>query len=175
MTKACLGNKLESFLKSLIMLFVLLNTYFRCSSNGNLTSKITPRCFWEWTWGCVTPFNFLLNMITWACLLRSGLKIFFHWKAQYLISSGHCFKKFFLWNSKFLFWPKVRPLRFRISILVLEYNVLWNGYLWYKVIKSCNNVLLYKTNTYSNTFILDAIATNKLKKKTLDPRPWIKP
>ena len=95
MTKACLGNKLESFFKSPIVLFVLLNTFFRCSSNVNLTSKITPRCVWKLTWetllllkskgGCVAFFNFLLNMISWACLLRSGLKVVFHWKAQSLI------------------------------------------------------------------------------------------
>ena len=35
--------------------------------------------------GCVTFFNFLLNMTSWACLLRSGLKVIFHWKAQSLI------------------------------------------------------------------------------------------
>ena len=95
MTKACLGNKLESFRKSPIVLFVLLNTFFRCSSNFNLTSKITPRCVWELTWetllllkskgGCITFFAFLLNVISWACLLRSGLRVIFHWKAQSLI------------------------------------------------------------------------------------------
>ena len=94
MTKACLGNKLESFFKSPIVLFVLLNTFFRCSSNVNLTSKITRRCVWKLTWetllllkskgGCVTFFNFLLN-ISWACLQQSGLKVIFHWKAQSLI------------------------------------------------------------------------------------------
>ena len=95
MTKACLGNKLESFLKSPIVLFVLLITFFRCSSNVNLTSKITSRCVWELTWetllllkskgGCVAFFKFLLNMISWAYLLRSGLKVILHWKAQSLI------------------------------------------------------------------------------------------
>ena len=75
-------------IKSRINLFLLLNTFFRCSSNVNLTSKITPRCVWKLTWetllllkskgGCVAFFNFLLNMISWACLLRSGLKVIFH-------------------------------------------------------------------------------------------------
>ena len=95
MTKSCLGNKLESFRKSPIVLFLLLNTFFRCSSNVNLPPKITPRCVWELTWetllllkskgGCVVFFNFLLNIISWACFLRSGLKVIFHWKAQSLI------------------------------------------------------------------------------------------
>ena len=97
MTKTCLGNKLESFFESLIVLFVLLNTFFRCSLNVNLTSKITPRCVWKLTWetllllkskgGCVTFFNFQLNMISWVCLLQSGLKVIFHWKAQSFIFS----------------------------------------------------------------------------------------
>ena len=94
-SKACLANKLESFFKSPIILFVLLNKFFRCSSNVNSTSKIIPRCIWKITWetllllkskgGCGAFFNFLLNMISWACLLRSGLKVIFHWKAQSLI------------------------------------------------------------------------------------------
>ena len=94
MTKPCLGNKLESFRKTPLDLFCQI-TFFRCSSNVNLTTKITSRCVWELTWetllllkskgGCVTFFNFLLNMISWACLLRSGLKVIFHWKAQSLI------------------------------------------------------------------------------------------
>ena len=95
MTKVCLANKLKTFFKSPIVLFVLLNTFFRCSSNVNLTSKITPRCVWKLTWEtllllkskgeCVAFFNFLLNMISWAFLLRSGLKVNFHWKVQSLI------------------------------------------------------------------------------------------
>ena len=94
MFKASLCNKLESFHKSPIVLFVLLNTIFRCSSNVNLTSKIIPRYFWDLTWetllllknrrGCVAIFSFLLNIISWDCLLRSGLKVNFHGKAQSL-------------------------------------------------------------------------------------------
>ena len=95
MTKACLGNKLESFRKSPTVLFVLFSTFFRCSSTVNVTSKIIPRCVWELIWetllllkskeGCVVFFNFLLNMISWACLLWSGVKVIFHWKAHSLI------------------------------------------------------------------------------------------
>ena len=95
MIKACLGNKLESFGKSPIVLFVVLNTLFRCSSNVNLMSKITPRCPFELTTetllmlknkgGCASFFNFLLNIISWACLLRSRLKVVFHRKTESLI------------------------------------------------------------------------------------------
>ena len=95
MTQVCLSNKLECLYKSPIVLFVLLNAFFRCSSNVNSVSKITPRCVWKLTWetllllkskgGCVIFFNFLLNIIAWACLLRSGLKVIFQWKAESLI------------------------------------------------------------------------------------------
>ena len=39
------GNKFESLHKSPIVFIVLLNTFLRCSSNVNLTSKITPKMF----------------------------------------------------------------------------------------------------------------------------------
>ena len=95
MIKACLGNKLESFCKSPTVLPVLLNPLFRCCSNVSFTYKITSRCFWYLIWGtllllkskgeCVAFFNFWLTIISWACLLRSGLKVVFHWKAKSLI------------------------------------------------------------------------------------------
>ena len=88
------GITLESFRKSPVVL-CFVNTFFRCSSNVNLMSKITPTCVWELTWEtllllknkgrCATLFNLLLNMISWACLLQSELKVIFHWKAQSLI------------------------------------------------------------------------------------------
>ena len=34
---------------------------------------------------CDTFFNFLLKITSWACLLRSGLKLIFPWKSQSLI------------------------------------------------------------------------------------------
>ena len=34
------------------------------------------------TTGCSEAVFFLLSIITWACLLGSGLKFIFHWKAQ---------------------------------------------------------------------------------------------
>ena len=89
-----LFNELEGFRKSPIVLFVLLNLFFRSSSNVDITSKITPRCFWDLIWetlllkskgGYVAFFNFLLNLTSWVCLLRSRLKFIFHWNAQTLI------------------------------------------------------------------------------------------
>ena len=95
MTKACLGNELESFQKSPMDLFILLKSIFRCPSNVNLTSKTTRRCFGELIWEtllllkskerCVAFFSFLVNIISWASLLRSGLKVILYWKTQSLI------------------------------------------------------------------------------------------
>ena len=39
-----------------LVLFVLLNTFFRCSSSVHLTSKITPRCVWQ-----ITPGYVIMN------------------------------------------------------------------------------------------------------------------
>ena len=126
MTKACHGNNLESFRKSPIVLFVLLNTFFRCSSNVNLTSKTTPKCFSELTWetllllkskgGCAIFFNFLLNIISWACLLRSGLKVIFHYK---------------FWVHHHLF-----QTNFLSKILDSLFGVLSNKFIifWYSII-----------------------------------------
>ena len=45
MTKACLGNKLESIRESFIVLFVSLNKSFRCSSDVNVLSLLSANCF----------------------------------------------------------------------------------------------------------------------------------
>ena len=39
-------------------------------------------------------FNFLLKMTSWACLLGSGLKLIFRWKAQSLIFFKSLFSSF---------------------------------------------------------------------------------
>ena len=44
--------------------------------------------------GCDTFFNFLLKMTSWACLLRSRLKLIFHWKTQSLIFFKLLFSSF---------------------------------------------------------------------------------
>ena len=68
---------------------------FRCSQNVNCSSNIIPRCFWDedcaaWillenNGGWLIFFDFRLKMISRACLLVSGLKFIFHWKAELLI------------------------------------------------------------------------------------------
>ena len=60
-----------------------------------LTSNVTLRCFWEEVWktllllktkdGCGSFFILQLKITSWACLLGSGLKLIFHWKAHLLI------------------------------------------------------------------------------------------
>ena len=49
-------------------------------------------CWFNWSvikvyTGCSEAVFFLLSIITWACLLGSGLKFIFHWKAQLPIFS----------------------------------------------------------------------------------------
>ena len=126
MTKACLGNELESFQKSPMDLFILLNSIFRCSSNVNLTSKITRRCFGELIWetllllkskeGCVAFFSFLVNIISWASLLPSRLKVILYWKTQSLIF----FQVTVQLNSRWIYivynwkWRSIIGKKFRI-------------------------------------------------------------
>ena len=78
-----------------IVLLTLFRTLLRCSSKVNLTSNVTPRCFWEEVCktllllktkdGCGSFFILRLKITSWACLLGSGLKLIFHWKAHLLI------------------------------------------------------------------------------------------
>ena len=42
-----LDNKFWSLRKRPIVLLTFFRTLLRCSSNVNLTSNVTPRCFWE--------------------------------------------------------------------------------------------------------------------------------
>ena len=79
-----LGNILRSLPTALL---TLTNTLLRCSSNVNLKSNMTLRCFWEKDWetllslktkdGWVGLFDLQLKMTFWACLLGSGLKLIF--------------------------------------------------------------------------------------------------
>ena len=88
-------TSLRASVKVLSFWGFLLNTFFRCFANVNVTSKITLRCVWELTWetlllltskgGCVSFFNLQLNIIFWACILQSGSKVILYWKAQSLV------------------------------------------------------------------------------------------
>ena len=87
-----------------MVLLVLLSIVLYCSSKVNFESNKTPKCFWDLhdetlallktKGGCDTFFNFLLKMTSWACLLRSGLKLIFHWKTQSLIFFKLLFSSF---------------------------------------------------------------------------------
>ena len=88
-----LGNKFQSLHGRPPALLTLANALLRCSSNVNLKSNVTTRCFWEKVWETllllfktksewVDLFDWWLKMTSWACLLESGLKLIFHWKAQ---------------------------------------------------------------------------------------------
>ena len=91
-----LDKKIWSLCK--ILSYTVLLTLFktlRCLSNVNLTSNVTPRCFWEEACqtllflktkdGCGSFFILLLKITSWSCLLGSGLKLIYHWKAHLLI------------------------------------------------------------------------------------------
>ena len=75
-----------------IVLLIFLVILFVCSEKFNFTSIIKPRCFWNKQLlngtlltkrvGWRNFLIFLQNITSCACLLKSGLKIVFHWKAQ---------------------------------------------------------------------------------------------
>ena len=89
------GSKFLFLRKGPNVLLVLANILLRLSSSVSLKSNVTPRWFWEKIWetllllktkgGCVRFFDLQLKITNRACLLRSELKLFFHWKAQHLI------------------------------------------------------------------------------------------
>ena len=69
---------------------------FICSQKFHFISNVRPRCFWNKLLlngillnkrvGWSSFLIFLLNITSCACLLKSGLKIIFHWKAQLVIA-----------------------------------------------------------------------------------------
>ena len=79
-----------------IVLLIFWVTFFMCSTKFSLTSNVNPRCFWDILFfkgmslnerqGWSSFLVFLLNITSCACLVKSGLKIIFHWKAQLLIT-----------------------------------------------------------------------------------------
>ena len=86
-------GKMFCSLRSPTALLVLPRTLCKRSFNVNLESRMTWRCLW-YVWVIVllliirgewyTLFVFLLQITSWTCLLKSGLKLMFHWKTQVL-------------------------------------------------------------------------------------------
>ena len=111
-----LGKVFCNFRNSPIVLFTLVVITFKCSWKVNRLSRNIPRCFWHRDcetmlllkrYGdCETMLLlkrnegwqiflvFLLRTISWACLLGSGLKFIFHWKAHLLIWYKSLFNSF---------------------------------------------------------------------------------
>ena len=91
------GSRLCSFRRSSRVLLSFKDTIFRCSSNINLETSITPRCFWHYDWETLVLLNtngrwyisfaLRLKMALWACLVGSRFKFIFHWKSQLLFSN----------------------------------------------------------------------------------------
>ena len=81
------GNEFWRFCKRSIILLTLFSTLLRCSSNVSLTSKVTPRFFWEDACKILSLLKTKkwLKVTSWVYFLRSGLKLFYHWKAHLLI------------------------------------------------------------------------------------------
>ena len=79
-----------------LLIFGVLKECFYVSTKFRLTSNVNPRCFWDILFfkgmslnerqGWSSFLVFLLNITSCACLVKSGLKIIFHWKAQLLIT-----------------------------------------------------------------------------------------
>ena len=89
-----------------IVSFILAVTIFRRFSNVNWESSMMPRCFCyiDWVtfallntkegWGSSFLFVLRLKMISWICLVGSGLKFIFPWKAQLCIISTFLIRSF---------------------------------------------------------------------------------
>ena len=79
-----------------IVLLIFWVVFFMCSTKFNLKSNVNLRCFRDIIFfkgillkerqGWSSFLVFLLNITSWACLVNSGLKIIFHWKAQLLFT-----------------------------------------------------------------------------------------
>ena len=93
-----------SFLNKPIFLLTLLNILLRCSWKSSLISKNIPKCFRVSDWVIMVLlkinegwdyFSILREKrSSWACMLGSGLKLMFHWKAQLFILFKSSFKFF---------------------------------------------------------------------------------
>ena len=89
-----LGKICWNLRKRPIVLLFSLAIHFICFEKFNFISNVKPRCFWNKLNGILLNKRFrwsnflifLLNITSCACLLKSGLKIIFHWKAQLVIA-----------------------------------------------------------------------------------------
>ena len=91
-----IGKTCWNLRKKAIVLLILLVILFICSEKFNFISNVKPRRFWNKLLfngillnkrvGWSNTLIFLLNITPCACLLESGLKIIFHWKAQLAIA-----------------------------------------------------------------------------------------
>ena len=92
---AGLGKIFCNFRNNSMVLLISFDTFVKCLSNVNLLSKVNPKCFCNYAWetilllkrirGGQTFFSFLEKITSWACMLGSGLKLMFHWKARSFI------------------------------------------------------------------------------------------
>ena len=91
---AGLGKIFCNFCNSTMVLLILFDTFVKCSSNVNLLSNVSPKCFCDDAWETLSSlkrkggwqafFSVLEKNPSWACLLGLGLKLILHWKF-------HCF------------------------------------------------------------------------------------
>ena len=101
---AGLGKTICNLCNVPIVLLTLVVITFKFFSKVNWASRNMPRCFWFEVWetmlllkrkeGWEIFFVFLLKVISWACLLGSGLKLIFHWRDHLLIQYRSLFNSF---------------------------------------------------------------------------------
>ena len=97
------GKIYRNFRKRPIVLLIFLVILLICSQKFNLISTVKLRCFWNkvlvngillnkrvgwinWFDKLIDDLIFPLNVTSCVCLLKSGLKIIFHWKVQLVIA-----------------------------------------------------------------------------------------
>ena len=101
---ADLGSRFCNFGRSPRILLIFKDTIFRCLSNINFESSITPKCFWDDDWETQVLLNtngdwyisfaLWLKMTIWTCLVESGMKFILRWKAQLFIISMFLLRSF---------------------------------------------------------------------------------
>ena len=100
--KDSLGNTCWNFHNKLIVIFTLVKIVLIWMSKDNFESKCRPKCFWgsalltgmllKNILGLIFIVVFLRRITSWACIVGSGLKLVFHWKAHLFISFRSLFR-----------------------------------------------------------------------------------